>query len=109
MKVNNIINNSKLLMLLVACVCLVPVQASANTDAKAKQAIAEAGKSLKKASSVEGQWRDSGKILKSANKALKGGDFAKAIKLANKANRQGKLGYEQAVAQKELKMPPYWK
>ena len=109
MKVKNMINNGKLVILLVACICLVPIQASATTDAKAKQAIAEAGKSLKKASSVDGQWRDSGKILKAAGKALKSGDFAKAIKLANKANRQGKLGYEQAVAQKELKMPPYWK
>jgi hypothetical protein len=109
MKVNNIINNGKLVILLVACICLIPIQASANTDTKAKQAIAEAGKSLKKASSVDGQWRDSGKILKAAGKALKSGDYAKAIKLANKANRQGQLGYKQAVSQQDLKMPPYWK
>jgi cell division protein FtsL len=109
MKVKNIVKNTKLIILLVACICLIPIQASANTDVKAKQAIDEAEKSLKKASSVDGEWRDSGKILKAAGDALKSGDYAKAIKLANKANRQGKLGYEQAVAQKELKMPPYWK
>lgn len=130
MKANNIIYNGKLIIILAVWVCLVPTQASAKTEVKAnaktevkanttannanikaeaEKAIADAEKSLKKASSVDGQWRDSGKILKAASKALKAGDYVAAIKKANTANRQGKLGYQQAVEQLVVKMPPYWK
>jgi len=62
----------------------------------AQEAIAAAKASLKKAASVGGEWRDSKKVLKKAQAAYDKGDYAKAIKLANQAKRQGELGYKQA-------------
>jgi hypothetical protein len=38
--------------------------------------------------------------LKKAEKAMKAGDMKKALKLANKAKDQGKMGYDQALAEK---------
>jgi nucleoid-associated protein YgaU len=67
----------------------------------AEAAIAAADAALKKAASVGGEWRDSRKILKKAEAALKKGDYAKAIKLANQARRQGELGYAQAMDEME--------
>jgi len=77
--------------------------------AAAESAIAAAESARKKAASIDGEWRDTGKIIKKAKAALKAGDSAKAIKLAKKAENQGKLGYEQAQAQQTLKMPSYLK
>ena len=62
--------------------------------------VKEAKASIKKAKSAGGEWRDSNKFLKKAEKAAKGGDMDKAMKLVKKATEQGKLGYDQAVAQK---------
>ncbi|MCG8426759.1 MAG: hypothetical protein MI754_05300 [Chromatiales bacterium] len=75
----------------------------------AKQAIAAAKAAQKKAASVSGEWRDTGKIIKAAEKALKEGDVKTAIKLANKARVQGERGYEQMMAQKDLRLPAYFK
>ncbi|MBG7602193.1 MAG: SoxXA-binding protein [Gammaproteobacteria bacterium] len=77
--------------------------------AAAESAIAAAESARKKAASIDGEWRDTGKMIKKAQAALKAGDSAKAIKLAKKAENQGKLGYEQAQAQQTLKMPSYLK
>ncbi|MFV2059285.1 MAG: LysM peptidoglycan-binding domain-containing protein [Gammaproteobacteria bacterium] len=67
----------------------------------AADAIAAAKAANKRAINENYEWRDTGKIIKKAEKALAGGDDAKAIKLANKARRQA----ENAVKQKfsELK------
>lgn len=65
-----------------------------------EKARADAGAAVKKAKSVNGEWRDVGKILKKADKAADKGDYAQATKLANKAKAQGELGYAQAMAQK---------
>jgi len=64
-----------------------------SAHAKAKISIANAKK-------AHYEWRDSGKILKAAEKAAKAGDYATATKLANKAGRQGELAVKQAEAQK---------
>jgi len=77
--------------------------------AQVEQAIQAAEAARKKAASVKGEWRDTGKMIKSAQKALKAGDYEKALKLAKKAHQQGELGYKQAVSQKELRMPSYLK
>ncbi len=53
----------------------------------------------KKAASVGGEWRDTGKILKKAKTLAKSGDYEAAIKLARKAEHQGHQGYEQMVSQ----------
>jgi len=62
--------------------------------------VKQAKASIKKAKSVGGEWRDSSKFLKKAAKAAKNGKMDKAKKLASKAMFEGKIGYEQAVAQK---------
>lgn len=76
-------------------------------QAQAEQAIAAAEASRKQADSVKGEWRDTGKMIKQAEKAAKEGKFDDAVKLANKAKRQGELGYEQAISQQKLVMPSY--
>ncbi|MES9827506.1 MAG: hypothetical protein ABW201_04510 [Candidatus Thiodiazotropha sp.] len=74
---------------------------------KVKQLIEAADEARKQAASVNGEWRDTGKMIKKAKALLKKGDFVAAAKLANKAAKQGHLGYEQAMSQKDLKMPSY--
>ncbi len=84
-------------------------QATDPRVAKAQQMIAAADQARKKAASVEGEWRDTGKMIKKAQAALKKGDTVTAMKIAAKAHKQGVLGYQQAVAQRELRMPSYLK
>lgn len=62
--------------------------------------VEQANASIKKAKSVDSEWRDSKKLLKKAEKAAKAGKMEKAMKLAREAKAQGDLGYEQGVAQK---------
>jgi len=61
-----------------------------------EKALAAADAARKKAASVGGEWRDTKKIMKKAKKA--GGD--ECVKLANKARRQGEIGYAQALAER---------
>ncbi|MCU7852132.1 MAG: SoxXA-binding protein [Candidatus Thiodiazotropha sp. (ex Monitilora ramsayi)] len=99
-----------LLTLLAAIVCggttttLLADEASA---AKVQKLIDAADAARKEAASVGGEWRDTGKMIKKAKKLLKKGDYTAAAKLANDAAKQGHLGYEQAMSQKDLKMPSY--
>jgi hypothetical protein len=74
---------------------------------KVKNLIAAADDARKQAASVGGEWRDTGKMIKKAKALLEKGDFVTAAKLANQATKQGHLGYEQAMSQKELRMPSY--
>ena len=80
-----------------------------NIEKEIKTMIGQADASRKKAASVSGEWRDTGKFIKKAKAALKDGKYEKAIKLAKKAKREGDLGYQQMVNQKEFKMPGYFK
>jgi rhodanese-related sulfurtransferase len=76
----------------------------ADEDAtSAKSAIDKAESSRQHAASVQGEWRDTGKLIKKAQAAIKMGKFDQAVKLARKAERQGGYGYEQAVSQKSKK------
>jgi nucleoid-associated protein YgaU len=63
----------------------------------AEKTIASAKAAIKKAASVGGEWRDTGKILKRAQAAYDKGDYAGAMKDAVKAQRQAELGYKQAM------------
>jgi hypothetical protein len=83
--------------------------ASAETGKKteAERAIADAEAARKKADSVGGEWRDTAKMIKDAQDLVKSGDFEGAIKLANRAKRQGELGYDQAISQKGATFPSY--
>ncbi len=75
--------------------------AGGNDAAAAKAAISAAEAALKKARSVDGEWRDAKKkMVKKAKAAASKGDFKKAIKLAKKAKFQGEMGYKQAEEQK---------
>ena len=74
---------------------------------KVEKLITAADEARKHAASVGGEWRDTGKMIKKAKGLLKKGDFVAAAKIANKAAKQGHLGYEQAMSQKDLKMPSY--
>ncbi len=73
-------------------------EAAPGGDAAA--AIAAAKAANKKAAAENYEWRDTGKLIKKAEKALKAGKEAEAIKLANKARRQA----ENAVKQKYSEM-----
>ena len=104
--------NKKQLTAIITAVIMAGIisnNALASDQKTAQAAVAAAETAQKKAASVEGEWRDTGKLIKKAQAAMKEGNFDQAIKLANKAERQGNYGYEQAVSQKELKMPSYLK
>jgi len=73
-----------------------PDNGGAGADqAAAEQAIADAKASNAQAKKMGAEWRDTGKIIKSAEKALADGDYAKAIELANKAQRQAENAMKQ--------------
>ncbi|MEJ2621183.1 MAG: SoxXA-binding protein [Candidatus Thiodiazotropha sp.] len=75
--------------------------------AKVQKLIDAADSARKQAAEVGGEWRDTSKMIKKAKALLEKGDFVAAAKLANKAAKQGHLGYEQAMSQKELTLPSY--
>ncbi len=106
MKASNIIRSAAIALALSGLVAG-GAQASGDDAAQFKQAIEKAEAAEKKAGSVKGEWRDTGKIIKKAKAAAKKGDYGKAIKLANTAYRQGELGYQQAVEQKDAGFPSY--
>jgi hypothetical protein len=89
---------------------LAPVMAADAADpnvAKAQQMIEKAEAARKQAASVDGEWRDTASIIKKAQAKLAEGDVVNAMKLAAQAHKEGVLGYQQAVSQRELKMPSY--
>lgn len=73
----------------------------------AATAIAAAESARKKAASVNGEWRDTAKFIKEAEDLAKAGDFAAAAALAEKARRQGEMGYEQALRERGATFPEY--
>jgi len=70
-----------------------PAAEAPKGPSECEKALAGAEAARKKAASVGGEWRDIKKIMKKAKKA--GGD--ECVKLANKARRQGEIGYAQAL------------
>jgi len=77
------------------------------TRSETESAIAAADEARKKAASVGGEWRDTGKMIKKATKMLDTREYSKAIGIADKAKAQGELGYEQAMSQKDAGIPDY--
>lgn len=73
----------------------------------AEKAIASAKAAQKAAAAKKNEWRDNGKIIKAAESALKAGDYAKAGKLAAKAEFQGHMGVQQAEANQNAGNPNY--
>ena len=76
---------------------------------QAAAAIQAADAARNKAASVDGEWRDTGKMIKQAQAALEAGNLADAIRLADEAKAQGELGYEQATSQANVSMHSYLK
>ena len=74
-----------------------PAAAAASTvdKATAEKAIADAKSANAGAKKLNAEWRDTGDLIKQAEEALAAGDFAKAVALANQAQREA----ENAVAQ----------
>jgi len=73
---------------------------SSATKGDASSAIIAAEHEKKRAKAKGYEWRDTGKIIKKAKKAMKAGEFGKAVKLANKAKRQSTHALAQYEEQK---------
>lgn len=83
-----------------------------NDEQGYKQALADATAMADKAKKMNGEWRDirwpgpkkakayAKTLFGKAEKAAKEGDYAKAIKLLNKAKDHAELGIKQAESQK---------
>ena len=105
MKTTNILKHGALsaIVMTVAVGCASTQQEesapAAKKDAACQSELAAADAARKKAASIGGEWRDIGKILKKAKAALKAGNADECVKLANKALRQGEIGYAQALAE----------
>ncbi len=74
-----------------------------------QKALADAKAAQKKAASVDGEWRDVGKLIKQAEAAAAKKEYDTALKLADEAKAQGELGYAQAMSQKNAGFPSYVK
>ncbi len=73
---------------------ITPAQAGSAEDA-----INAAKAAQKQANSVGGGWRDTGKMIKKAEKMLKEGKSMEAEELAREAEAHSMLGYMQATSQ----------
>jgi len=71
-----------------------------HTEKDASAAIMAAEQELKKARAARNEWRDTGKMIKAAQKAEKEGKYDEAVNLADKATRQSQNALAQVEAQK---------
>jgi len=79
---------------------------TASTFDKAYKEAEEAGK---KAQAAGNEWRDTKKTLDEAKKLAGSGDYAKAVKLANKAKQEYDMAAAQAAANEAyLKVSPFY-
>ncbi len=74
-----------------------------------ERAIMLADTARKKATAVGGEWRDVRRMIGMARSAVWKDKLEYAMNLAKNAQKQAELGYEQAVKQKDFKMPSYLK
>ena len=95
------IKNLSVISIITACL-FSPVLASADNY---ENAVKEANASIDNAKAVNYEWRDSRKLLKKADKLNKEGKTDKAMKLVNKAKKQGKLAVAQAEQQSTVSGP----
>jgi len=73
---------------------------SGASDKDAAAAIMTAKQELKKAQEARNEWRDTGKMIKEAEKLEKEGKYGDAAKLADKATRQSENALKQVEEQK---------
>ncbi len=97
MKFNHIFKPFFIMMLVLGLVagCASTPDDGASDGITAEQAIADAKSANAQAKKMGAEWRDTGKMIKKAEKALTDGDDAKAIKIANKAQRQAENAMKQ--------------
>lgn len=81
--------------------------AFAADKSSAEAAIAAAKAAQKAAGAAGGEWRDTGKMIAAAEKALAEGNYGNAESMAKKAEAQGMLGKQQAVEQHNVGNPAY--
>ena len=98
---------SKTLFTTMVSLILTHGSALAADQAAFTAAMAEAKAAVATANHAGGEWRDTGKIMKEAEKAAAAGDYDKAVMLANKAKLQGLLGAQQANEQANAGNPDY--
>lgn len=80
--------------------CAAGETATKNGENDPQAAIEAAIQAQKKAASVGYEWRDTQKLIDEAKDAAKKGENDKAVKLADKARKQGEMAYQQSEAQK---------
>ena len=97
---------SVLLMLLIL---LGIPQVKAADREEVKEAIATAITAQRQAAAVGGEWRDTEAIITEARHAASRGDYQQALDLAQRAAEQGKLGYLQAMSQRQADFPAYFR
>ena len=78
---------------------LLAPHALASDEAEFKVIYEAAVAARKTAASAGFEWRDTKKMLRQARKLAKKGEYAKAVKLAERAKRQSELGLIQAKEQ----------
>ena len=71
----------------------------ASDEVTAAQAIADAKAANAEARALNYEWRDTGKLIAKAEKALEAGNDEEAIKLANQAKEQATIAVAQAEAE----------
>jgi len=76
-------------------------QAAMTGASAAEQAISDAKAANAEAKALGFEWRDTGKIIEAAEKALADGNSDEALKQANKALTQAQLAKAQAAAENE--------
>jgi nucleoid-associated protein YgaU len=101
MKINNFVRPLFIMMLVLglAAGCASTSEESGADQAAAEQAIADAKSTNAQAKKMGAEWRDTGKMIKSAEAASEAGDYDKAVDLANKAQRQAENAMKQAKDQ----------
>jgi nucleoid-associated protein YgaU len=83
-------------------------ETTSDAQASAEAAIAAAKKAQSEASALGYEWRDTGKLIKQAEAALKAGDYAKAESLANQAKMQAEEAIDQYYLQQaKFKLEKY--
>jgi len=97
----------KHILLAASLAALMSGGAMAASQADYDNAVAAAKAAISAAAKAGNEWRDTGKLLKSAAEAAEGGDFDKAVKLAQTAEFQGKMAQQQAAEQADAGNPGY--
>ena len=86
-----------------------PVAANADDQEKFREELTAAIAAQQKAAAVGGEWRDTEATIAEAQSAARKGNYQLALALARWAAEQGRLGYLQAMAQRDAGFPPYFR